>query len=45
MIFRELLDLHGAVEFVHQYEYFVLGVIDMNCIYLKSLQNYWHLDE
>jgi len=39
IIFRELLDLHGAGQFVNQYENFLLRVIALKCTHFKSLQS------
>lgn len=38
MSFRELLDLHGAGQFVNQYENFLLTLIALKCTQFKSLQ-------
>lgn len=42
MVFRELLDLHGAGQFVKQYDYyyyfFFPKVITSECTYFESLQ-------
>lgn len=45
MLFRELLDLHGAGWFVNQYENVHFRVMPLMCSQYKSLQTDRQLDE